>query len=51
FVILGYFGTRPLTDVGTIVSQVGTLLYFAFFALMPWYSKMDRCKPEPERLT
>ena len=24
---------------------------FAFFLLMPWYSKIDKCKPEPERVT
>jgi ubiquinol-cytochrome c reductase cytochrome b subunit len=27
------------------------VLYFAFFVLMPWYSSMDRTKPEPARVT
>jgi len=51
FLVLGYYGTQPVTDLGTRISQVGTMLYFAFFLLMPWYSRMDRTLPEPERLT
>ena len=51
FLILGYYGTQPVTDLGTRISQIGTMLYFAFFLLMPWYSRMDRTRPEPTRLT
>jgi len=51
FLVLGYFGTQPVTPAGTLISQVCTMIYFAFFALMPWYSKMDKTKPEPERVT
>jgi ubiquinol-cytochrome c reductase cytochrome b subunit len=51
FLVLGYFGTQPVTDAGTRISQVGTLLYFSFFLLMPWYSRMDKVKPVPERVT
>ena len=51
FLVLGYFGTQPVTPAGTLISQVCTMIYFAFFALMPWYSKMDKSKPEPERVT
>jgi ubiquinol-cytochrome c reductase cytochrome b subunit len=51
FLVLGYFGTQAVTDLGTRISQIGTMLYFAFFLLMPWYSRMDRNKPEPARLT
>ena len=51
FLVLGYYGTQPVTDLGTRISQVGTMLYFAFFMLMPWYSRMDRTLPEPLRLT
>ena len=36
---LSYFGMQPPSEVGTIVSRVGTFIYFAFFLLMP-YSKM-----------
>jgi ubiquinol-cytochrome c reductase cytochrome b subunit len=51
FLVLGYFGTQPVTALGTFVSQVCTLLYFAFFMLMPWYSSIDRTQPEPVRVT
>jgi len=51
FVILGYFGTQPVTAAGTVVSQVFTLVYFAFFLLMPWYTRMDKTRPEPSRVT
>ncbi len=51
FVILGYLGVLPPTPGRTLVSQICSVLYFGFFLLMPWYSKMDKCKPEPERVT
>ncbi len=51
FVVLGYYGTQPVTGAGTIVSQICTVIYFLFFLLMPWYSRIDRCKPVPERVT
>jgi ubiquinol-cytochrome c reductase cytochrome b subunit len=50
FVVLGYFGTQPVTDVGTIISQICSVIYFLFFILMPWYTAIDKCKPEPERV-
>ncbi|MCK2089302.1 cytochrome b [Thauera aromatica] len=51
FFILGYLGVLPPTPGRTLVSQICSVLYFAFFLLMPWYSKLDKCKPEPERVT
>ena len=51
FFILGYLGVLPPTPGRTLVSQICAVLYFAFFLLMPWYSKIDPCKPEPERVT
>ncbi|MGE5524981.1 MAG: cytochrome b [Rhodospirillaceae bacterium] len=51
FLVLGYFGTQPVTDIGTLLAQLCTVLYFAFFALMPWYSRMDKTRPEPGRVT
>ena len=44
-------GTQTVTPAGTLISQIGTLLYFAFFLLMPWYSVMDKTQPEPDRVT
>jgi len=51
FVGLAYLGTVPATPVATIFSRIFSLVYFAFFLLMPWYSKVDKTKPVPERLT
>jgi ubiquinol-cytochrome c reductase cytochrome b subunit len=51
FLVLGFLGTKPVSDVRTLVAQFFTTLYFAFFFLMPWYSRMDKTKPEPERVT
>ncbi len=51
FLILGYLGTITVTEGRTLAAQVCTLLYFAFFLLMPWYTRMDRTRPEPERVT
>jgi ubiquinol-cytochrome c reductase cytochrome b subunit len=51
FLVLGYLGAQPPTDVGTYVSQIGTLFYFAFFLLMPWWSRLGEFKPVPERVT
>ena len=51
FLVLGYYGTQPVTDLGTRISQFFTLLYFAFFLLMPWFSRMDATRPPPARLT
>lgn len=51
FLILGYLGVLPPTPMRTLVAQICSVLYFAFFLLMPWYSKIDPCKPEPERVT
>lgn len=50
FVVLGYYGTQPVTPAGTLISQICTVVYFAFFLLMPWYSRMDKTKPEPLRV-
>ncbi len=63
FLILGYLGTEPTNvwgqfgswlsnaDRATVVARFCTAIYFLFFLLMPWYSKIDKCKPEPERVT
>ena len=49
--VLGYLGIKPPSDLGTLIAQVGTLFYFGFFLLMPWWSKMGEFKPVPERVT
>ncbi len=51
FVILGYFGSKAPSDIGTFMSRTCTILYFAFFLLMPFYTRMEKTKPVPERVT
>jgi ubiquinol-cytochrome c reductase cytochrome b subunit len=51
FLVLGYLGIKPPSDIGTLVSQIGTLFYFGFFLLMPWWSRIGTFKPVPERVT
>ncbi len=50
FLILGYLGVQPPSPVGERVSQVGTLFYFGFFLLMPWWSRLGEPKPVPSRV-
>jgi ubiquinol-cytochrome c reductase cytochrome b subunit len=51
FLVLGYLGVQPPSPVGEKVSQLGTLLYFAFFLTMPLWSRSGEFKPVPERVT
>lgn len=50
FIGLAYLGTVPATPVATWFSRLFSLIYFAFFLLMPFYSKWDKCKQPPERV-
>ncbi len=63
FLLLGYLGTEPTNVWGqfgpwlgeveraTVVARICTVIYFSFFILMPWYSRMDKVLAEPERVT
>ena len=66
FIVLGYLGTVPSnvwgqfnsilpiiggTDIATVVARIFTVIYFAFCILMPIYSKKDKTKPVPKRVT
>jgi ubiquinol-cytochrome c reductase cytochrome b subunit len=66
FLVLGYLGTEPSNvwgqfdkatpvlagaDRATVVARILTVVYFLFFALMPWYTNSDKTKPVPERVT
>ena len=57
FVMLGYLGTKNPGHIDLIWfknlvwAQIGLVIYFAFFLLMPIYTRLDRTKPEPDRLT
>jgi ubiquinol-cytochrome c reductase cytochrome b subunit len=51
FVALGYLGTQPATPAYTLAARVFSVIYFAFFILMPIFTKLDKTKPVPERVT
>lgn len=51
FFILGYLGTVHPTPGRTVVAQVCTGIYFAYFLLMPWYTAVEKTKSVPERVT
>jgi len=51
FIGLGYLGTQPATPTATTVARVLTAVYFGFFLLMPLYTRWEKTKPVPERLT
>jgi ubiquinol-cytochrome c reductase cytochrome b subunit len=51
FLVLGYLGTQAPTPEFTLVAQIGTLLYFGFFLLMPWWTQMGEFRPVPDRVT
>jgi ubiquinol-cytochrome c reductase cytochrome b subunit len=51
FLVLGYLGVLPPFPLGERVSQVGTLFYFGFFMLMPWWSRLGEFKTVPTRVT
>ncbi|MDT8387949.1 MAG: cytochrome bc complex cytochrome b subunit [Thiogranum sp.] len=51
FVVLGWLGTQATTDAKTLMAQIGTAVYFAFFLLMPFYTRIDRTLTVPDRVT
>ena len=51
FLVLGYLGVQAPSPIGERVSQVGTLFYFGFFLLMPWWSRLGSFKTVPDRIT
>ncbi|MBL6687130.1 MAG: cytochrome bc complex cytochrome b subunit [Pseudomonadales bacterium] len=51
FFILGYLGTVHPTPLRTLMAQICTGIYFAYFLLMPWYTAVEKTKPVPDRVT
>ncbi len=51
FIGLGYIGASPGTATLKLLAQILSVIYFLFFLLMPWFTKFDRTKPVPERVT
>ncbi|RTE86333.1 MULTISPECIES: cytochrome bc complex cytochrome b subunit [Gammaproteobacteria] len=51
FIVLGYLGVQPAEGIYVLLAQIFTFLYFAFFVFLWFYSKNEKTKPLPERLT
>ncbi|MGB5338580.1 MAG: cytochrome b N-terminal domain-containing protein [Gammaproteobacteria bacterium] len=51
FIALGWLGTQPATQVLTQFARLFSVLYFSFFILMPIYTRLDKTKPVPDRVT
>lgn len=51
FIALGYLGTQPATPTATLFARFFTMIYFGFFLLMPIYTRWEKPKHIPRRLT
>ncbi len=51
FIMLGYLGMKPSTDLYTLLAQIGTIYYFVFFFALAIIPKFEKTKPVPERVT
>lgn len=51
FIILGYLGTQAVSPAKTLLAQIMTVVYFAYFLAMPWYTRMEKTTQPPERVT
>ena len=51
FVVLAHCGMRPPRGIYPVLARIFTATYFAFFILMPWYSRIDKTRPVPDRVT
>ena len=51
FLALAVCGLKPPSGIYPNLAKVCTILYFLFFILMPIYTKMEKTKPVPERVT
>ncbi|MBN1237526.1 MAG: cytochrome bc complex cytochrome b subunit [Gammaproteobacteria bacterium] len=51
FIALGWLGLQPATGIYPMLSLIFAILYFAFFLLMPFYTRYEKTKPVPTRVT
>jgi ubiquinol-cytochrome c reductase cytochrome b subunit len=51
FVALMWLGMQPAQEPYVSMARIFAIPYFAFFWLMPFYSRIDSVKPVPERVT
>jgi ubiquinol-cytochrome c reductase cytochrome b subunit len=51
FITLAWLGLQPGSEMQTLVARIFTAYYFAFFLLMPFWTRWDSVRPVPERVT
>jgi len=51
FVVLGYLGLQPAVEPFVTITRIFTIVYFSFFVFMPIYTRFEKTKPVPERVT
>jgi ubiquinol-cytochrome c reductase cytochrome b subunit len=51
FIVLGVLGVLPATPTYTLIAQIASVTYFGYFGLLWWYSKDEKTKPLPVRLS
>jgi len=51
FLALMYLGLMPAEGLYVMLARIFTVGYFAFFVLMPFYTRIDPVKAVPERVT
>jgi ubiquinol-cytochrome c reductase cytochrome b subunit len=50
FLTLGYLGTVELTPMKQYLARIGVIIYFAYFILMPIYTRLERHLIPPMRI-
>ncbi|HSW68779.1 MAG TPA: cytochrome bc complex cytochrome b subunit [Gammaproteobacteria bacterium] len=51
FIGLGYLGIQPVSPLRSMLAQIFAAGYFLFFLAMPFYTKYEKTKPLPDRVT
>jgi len=51
FIALGYLGLQPAEGIYVLLARIFMTLYFAFFILMPFYTRGESTSRVPERVT
>jgi ubiquinol-cytochrome c reductase cytochrome b subunit len=50
FFVLGWLGVQPAEALYVALARIFSVIYFAFFLLMPYYTTIDKTRPVPERV-
>jgi len=51
FIALGVLGTMPATPIANMIGVIASFGYFGFFIALWFYSKNEKTKPVPERIS